>query len=197
MRKGKIIVIEGIDKAGKTTQSRLLENALKNKGRNCTTIDFPDYSTPIGAEIRAFLRGERQYPDETKLMLLSANRWERRKDIENMLKKGIIIILNRYYHSNLVYGISKKMNLDWLQNLDKGLPSEDVCIVLDVDHYISKSRSKSSRDKFESDDLLLEKAHKNYKKLAKRFDWKLIDAKETKMNVNKKILDIVQPIIKI
>jgi len=197
LREGKIIVIEGIDKAGKTTQSRLLEDALKNKGRSCTTIDFPDYSTPIGAEIRAFLRGERQYPDETKLMLLSANRWERKKDIQSMLKKGTIVILNRYYHSNLVYGISKKMNLDWLQNLDKGLPSEDVCIVLDVDHYTSKSRSKSSRDKFESDDLLMEKAHKNYKKLAKRFDWKLINAKETKMNVNKKILDVVQSIIKI
>lgn len=197
MPKGKIIVLEGIDKAGKTTQSRLLENTFKGKGRVCTTIDFPDYSTPIGTEIRAFLEGEREYPDETKLMLLSANRWERKKDIESMLEKGSIVILNRYYHSNLVYGVSKQLDLNWLQNLDKGLPREDLCIVLDVDHHISKSRSKSSRDMFESDDLLLEKVHKNYKKLARRFNWKLINAEGTKMDVNKKILDLVQSVIKI
>ena len=197
MRKGKIIVLEGIDKAGKTTQSRLLEKTFKSKGMNCATIDFPDYSTPIGTEIRAFLEGEREYPDEAKLMLLSANRWERKKDIERMLEKGTIVILNRYYHSNLVYGISKELDLHWLQNLDKGLPCEDLCIVLDVDHSISKSRSKSSRDAFESDDLLLEKVHKNYKKLARQFNWKLINAEGTKMNVNKKIVDLVQSVIKI
>jgi dTMP kinase len=197
LHKGKIIVLEGIDKAGKTTQSRLLEGTLKNMGRNCTTIDFPDYSTPIGAEIKAFLKGEREYPDETKLMLLSANRWERKKDIESMLRKGTIVILNRYYHSNLVYGVSKELDLSWLQNLDNGLPAEDLCIVLDVDHRTSKSRSKSSRDKFESDDLLLEKAHKNYKELAKRFNWKIVNARGTKKEVNKKIMDAVQSIIKI
>jgi dTMP kinase len=87
--------------------------------------------------------------------------------------------------------------LNWLQNLDKGLPREDLCIVLDVDHHISKSRSKNSRDMFESDDLLLEKVHKNYKKLARRFNWKLINAEGTKIDVNKKILDLVQSVIKI
>jgi dTMP kinase len=197
LRKGKIIVLEGIDKAGKTTQSRLLENTFKSKGRVCATIDFPDYSTPIGTEIRAFLEGDREYPDEAKLMLLSANRWERKKDIERMLEKGTIVILNRYYHSNLVYGVSKELDLNWLQNLDKGLPCEDLCIVLDVDHIISKSRSKSSRDAFESDDLLLEKVHKNYKKLARQFNWKLINAEGTEMDVNKKIVDLVQSVIKI
>ncbi len=43
---------------------------------------------------------------------------------------------------------------------------------------------------FESDDLLLEKVHKNYKKLARHFNWKLINAEGTKMDVNKKIVDL-------
>jgi len=54
MDKGKIIVIEGTDKAGKGTQSRLLTDALKLSGKVCVIIDFPDYTTPIGKEIRAF-----------------------------------------------------------------------------------------------------------------------------------------------
>ena len=55
MAKGKIIVIEGTDKAGKTTQSRMLAEALKFSGKVCVIIDFPDYTTPIGMEIKASL----------------------------------------------------------------------------------------------------------------------------------------------
>ena len=40
-------------------------------------IRFSGLSTPIGREIKSFLDGKRDYPDETKLMLLSANRWEK------------------------------------------------------------------------------------------------------------------------
>jgi dTMP kinase len=48
LNNGKIIVVEGTDKAGKKTQSRLLINALKISGVRCAKMDFPDYSTPIG-----------------------------------------------------------------------------------------------------------------------------------------------------
>ena len=70
MGKGKIIVIEGTDKAGKGIQSRLLVDALKLSGKVCVIIDFPDYTTPIGREIRAFLDGKRNYPNEVKLSLI-------------------------------------------------------------------------------------------------------------------------------
>ena len=79
--RGKIVVLEGTDKAGKTTQSRMLLEALKNQGKVCVVIDFPDYNTPIGAEIRAFLDGRREYPSEAKHLLFSANRWEKKKEI--------------------------------------------------------------------------------------------------------------------
>ncbi|HEX6378778.1 MAG TPA: hypothetical protein VFZ60_06845, partial [Nitrososphaeraceae archaeon] len=117
--KGKIIVFEGIDKAGKTTQAKLLEKEL---GSKCVRIDFPDYTTPVGKEIKQFLDGKRNYPDEVKMILLSANRWEKKGEIEKMVGKGITVIMNRYYQSNLVYGLSKGLNLDWLLSLDKGLP---------------------------------------------------------------------------
>jgi len=59
MRYGQIIVLEGIDKAGKGTQCKLLNNAIKKAGIKCIIMDFPDYSTPIGKEIRLFLDGRR------------------------------------------------------------------------------------------------------------------------------------------
>ena len=100
MQKGKIIVIEGIDQAGKGTQSNLLQsnllqsglliNALKFSGNVCTVMDFPDYTTPIGQEIRAFLDGKRNYTLETKHVLMSANRWEKKKEIESLIENGYL-----------------------------------------------------------------------------------------------------------
>jgi dTMP kinase len=197
LRKGRIVVIEGMDKAGKTTQSRVLVTALRNKGKLCASLDFPDYSTPIGREIKSFLDGKRDYPDETKLMLLSANRWERKETIERMLSNGTILVMNRYYHSNLAYGVSKNLELDWLMTLDKGLPKEDLCIVLEIRPTISESRSKHAGDLFENDKDLLKNVYKNYRKLAKLFNWKIINGERSKEEVSRDILDMVLKFVKI
>lgn len=197
MRKGRIVVIEGMDKAGKTTQSRVLVSALKNKGKLCASLDFPDYSTPIGIEIKSFLDGKRDYPDETKLMLLSANRWERKETIDRMLSNGTILVMNRYYHSNLAYGVSKNLELDWLMTLDRGLPKEDLCIVLEIRPTISESRSKHAGDLFENDKDLLKNVYKNYRKLAKLFNWKIINGERSKEEVSRDILNMVLKFVKI
>jgi dTMP kinase len=201
LRKGKIIVIEGIDKAGKGTQSNLLQsrlliNALKFSGNVCTIMDFPDYTTPIGQEIRAFLDGNRNYTLETKHVLMSANRWEKKKEIESMIENGTIIIMNRYYQSNLVYGISHGLNLKWLLNLDKGLPKEDVVIVLEVNPNTSYQRVPGNRDSFERDQKLLTKVHKNYRKLAKQFNWRIINGERVTGEVHNEIMKIVRKVIK-
>ena len=54
MSEGQIIVLEGIDKAGKGTQCKLLHNVIRNAGKDCIILDFPDYSTSIGKEIQLF-----------------------------------------------------------------------------------------------------------------------------------------------
>jgi len=197
LRKGRIVVIEGMDKAGKTTQSRVLVSALRNKGKLCASLDFPDYSTPIGREIKSFLDGKRDYPDETKLMLLSANRWERKEIIDRMLSNGTILVMNRYYHSNLAYGVSKNLELDWLMTLDRGLPKEDLCIVLEIRPTISESRSQHAGDLFENDKDLLKNVYKNYRKLAKLFNWKIINGERSKEEVSRDILNMVLKFVKI
>jgi len=192
--KGKIIVFEGIDKAGKTTQAKLLEKKL---GSKCVRIDFPDYSTPIGKEIRQFLDGKRNYPDEVKMMLLSANRWEKKGEIEKMVSKGTTVIMNRYYQSNLVYGISKGLKLDWLLSLDKGLPKADLVIVIDIKPKTLASRSKNVVDTFEKDLELIRRVKKNYRILANKFNWRTVEGEKSVDEVQSQVLRIVKKFVKI
>ena len=192
--KGKIIVFEGIDKAGKTTQAKLLEKKL---GSKCVRIDFPDYSTPIGKEIRQFLDGKRNYPDEVKMILLSANRWEKKGEIEKIVSKGTTVIMNRYYQSNLVYGISKGLKLDWLLSLDKGLPKADLVIVIDIRPKTLASRSKNVVDTFEKDLELIRRVKKNYRILANKFNWRTVEGEKSVDEVHGQVLRIVRKFVKI
>lgn len=192
--KGNIIVFEGIDKAGKTTQAKLLEKKL---GSKCVRIDFPDYSTPIGKEIRQFLDGKRNYPDEVKMMLLSANRWEKKDEIEKMVSKGTTVIMNRYYQSNLVYGISKGLKLDWLLSLDKGLPKADLVIVIDIRPKTLVRRSKNVVDTFEKDLELIRRVKKNYRILANKFNWRTVEGEKSVDEVHGQVLRIVRKFVKI
>jgi dTMP kinase len=194
--KGKIIVIEGTDKAGKTTQSRLLLEALKVSGKVCVILDFPDYTTPIGMEIRAFLDGKRDYPSEAKHLLFSANRWEKKKEIESMVENGTLVIMNRYWQSNLAYGTANGMDANWLLKLDKGLPKEDLVIALLVNPSISSKRAET-QDIFEADSNLATKAYKNYLKFAKQFKWKVVDGSKTKEQVHQEIMKIVRKELKV
>jgi dTMP kinase len=192
--KGKIIVFEGIDKAGKTTQAKLLEKKL---GSKCVRIDFPDYRTPVGKEIKQFLDGKRNYADEVKMMLLSANRWEKKVEIEKIVNSGTTVIMNRYYQSNLVYGISKGLKLDWLLSLDKGMPKADLVIVIDIRPKTLVSRSKNVVDTFEKDLELIRRVKKNYRILANKFNWRIVEGEESVDQVHSQVLRIVRKFVKI
>lgn len=196
MAKGKIIVLEGTDKAGKTTQSRMLLETLKALGKVCVIIDFPDYTTPIGMEIRAFLDGKRDYPPETKHLLFSANRWEKKKEIESMVENGTIVVMNRYWQSNLAYGTANGMDEGWLMRLDKGLPKEDIVLLILVNPATSTKRAEI-QDAFEADKKLAERAYKNYLKLAKQFKWKVIDGSKSKEQVHQEIMKILKKELKV
>lgn len=194
--RGKIIVIEGTDKAGKTSQSRMLAETLKVSGKVCVILDFPDYTTPIGMEIKAFLEGKRDYLPEVKHLLFSANRWEKKKEIESMLENGTIIVMNRYWQSNLVYGVANGMDINWLLRLDKGLPKEDIVLMILVNPNISAKRAEM-QDAFESDPQLAAKAYKNYLKFAKQYRWKVIDGSKSKEQVHQEITKMIRKELKV
>ena len=185
-----IIVIEGGDQAGKLTQSLLLEKALKKRKIKTKLFHFPDYKTPIGKEIRKYLDGKRKFPPQVIHCLLAANRWEKLNEILTAQEKNSVLIMNRYYHSNLVYGIANGMKKKWLENLDTGLPKADLVVLLDITQKESFQRQKTHRDKFEKNEIFLRKISKIYLTTAKKKHWKIIDASKSKQEIHEEILKI-------
>ena len=185
-----IIVFEGGDQAGKKTQSALLEKRLKAAKIKTKLFSFPDYSTPIGKEINKYLHGKRKFPPQVIHCLLAANRWEKLDEIKKAQQKNSIVIMNRYRESNLVYGLVNGLKLDWLENLDYGLPKSDLVIVLDVPQTESFSRKRSNRDRFEKNKDFSNKISRTYRKMAVKKKWKIVDATKSKQEVHEDIMKI-------
>jgi dTMP kinase len=186
-----IIVIEGSDQAGKKTQSELLARTLEKSKIKTKIFSFPDYTTPIGKEIAKFLHGKRKFPPQVIHCLLAANRWEKLDQIKKSHTENSVLIMNRYYQSNLVYGVANGLSLNWLEGLDAGLPKADLVIVLDVSQRESFSRKKANRDRFEKNTLFLNKISKTYRQLAKKLGWKIVDASGTREEVHKSIMKVL------
>ena len=183
-----IIVFEGGDQAGKKTQSILLEKKLKSAKIKTKLFSFPDYSTPIGKEIDQYLHGKRKFSPQVIHCLLAANRWEKADEIKKAQQKNSVIIMNRYRESNLVYGLVNGLKLNWLENLDTGLPKSDLVIVLDVPQTESFRRKRLDRDRFEKNRAFSQKISKTYRKVSKQKKWKIVDATKAKHEVHEDIM---------
>jgi dTMP kinase len=139
-------------------------------------VSFPDYSTTIGREIRRFLDGERSYPPQVRAMLYAANRWERKAELEDMLARTSAVIVDRYTGSNLAYGMSNGLPLEWLVNLEQGLPVPDLVLLLDAPPAALVPRRGLNKDTYEKNLGLQERTRKEYLKLAEKFGWTVINA---------------------
>ena len=150
-RMGRIIAIEGVDAVGKQTQSLLLQGWIKDQGFKVASLSFPDYETPIGREIRAFLAGRRNFQAEVRHMLFAANRWEKISQIKELQKENEALVVNRYTESNLVYGAAHGLRLEWLVALEEGIPKSNLVIVLDAPSKSLTSRRPGVKDSYEKD----------------------------------------------
>jgi len=186
-----IIAIEGGDQAGKKTQSQLLVKELNLKKLKTKLFSFPDYTTPIGKEISSYLEGKVNLDPKIIHCLLAANRYEKLAEINDAIEKNSVLVMNRYYQSNWIYGLVNGMKLDWLEKLDSGLPKADLVIVLDVSQQESFKRKKTNRDKFEKNKSFYKKIAETYKTLAIKKRWKIIDATRTKDEVHEDIMKIL------
>ena len=174
--KGILIGIEGIDAVGKRTQTSFLNTWLRSRGHPVCVISFPDYGTVLGAEIKRFLSGNRNYPPEVRHMLFAANRWEKKNYLDSALSRSDIVIVNRYSESNFAYGIANGLKLEWLVNLEAGLPQTDMVFVLDAPPATLLSRRQRGRDENERNVKLQERTREAYLKLANNFGWNVLNA---------------------
>jgi len=144
---GKLIVIEGTDGSGKSTQFQLLTQRLEAENRTFRKLVFPQYSEPSSALIRMYLGGEfGSKPSDVNAYAASAfyavDRFASFKKVwGNWYDNGGLIVSDRYTTSNAVHQASKvhpsEQNdfLKWLYDFeyDKlGLPAPDLVIYLDV-----------------------------------------------------------------
>jgi dTMP kinase len=190
--RGRIIALEGIDQSGKRTQTRLLANELRKKEAKVSTISFPIYKSASGRQIQRFLQGKQEYPATALHMLYSLNRWENQEQIIKLTQNSDFVIADRYYPSNLAYGVSRGLSLEWLQGLDRGLPTASLVIVLDVPVPASFTRKSRGRDVHEKNRQLLVKVRRTYQTLAKKQGWKMVNATRSVEEVHEAVWSIVR-----
>ncbi len=188
----RFIAIEGIDQAGKKTQTGLLLARLRRTGFKTASLSFPIYNTSAGRQLRAFLAGRREYPWETLHMLYSLNRWENKKRILNALKSVDVLVADRYTPSNLAYGTAHGLNLRWLAGLDEGLPEPDIVILLDVLVPSSFDRKKQRRDVHESNSAFLLRVKSAYLRLAHKYHWRVVEGTGPPEQAHENIWKIVK-----
>lgn len=116
---GKLIVIEGGDGLGKSTQFEMLKRRIEAAGRRLTTFDFPNKSgNPIALLIRDFLRGEYgEVPPEFLGLAFAADRLVCRDEMLKSLDRGDVVLCDRYVLSNMAFQCAKTHDLGRRENL--------------------------------------------------------------------------------
>jgi dTMP kinase len=87
--RGLFLVFEGLDRSGKSTQSKRIADWLRSeKGSTVVQINFPNRGTTIGGLINSYLQSKSDLSDEAIHLLFSSNRWEYVKTLQAELEKG-------------------------------------------------------------------------------------------------------------
>jgi dTMP kinase len=153
VKRGKLIVVDGIDGSGKATQVRLLAARLKKEGVKIKTIDFPRYGKNFfGTLIGEFLTGK--YGDFVAVAphiastLYAGDRFESSHQIRKWLDEGYTVLADRYVSANQIHQGGKISDrterqtfLAWLDKMEHGvfmIPRPDLVIYLDVPFEVSK-----------------------------------------------------------
>ncbi|KAM5344704.1 hypothetical protein ACJ41O_010566 [Fusarium nematophilum] len=154
--RGAFIVLEGLDRSGKTTQVKLLEQRFVEEGKKVKVMRFPDRSTPIGQMIDSYLKSDVEMEDHVIHLLFSANRWEAVKQIQSLLASGTTIVCDRYYHSGIVYSAAKQnpsLGLPWARAPERGLPRPDLVLFLDLTEEQARARGGWGGEVYERSEM--------------------------------------------
>ena len=199
--KGRFIVFEGIDGAGKSTQIEKLRQKLLSEGRKVYITQEPTQSV-TGGILRDALSGNyKRTPSELAAMFLADRVFHNVNEsvgIKQALEKGFDVISDRYYYSSFAYqGLDSE--IDWVINMNLNCPDilrPDICIFLDLDANKSKSRIDTNRatvEIFEKSEIL-EKIRNKFFDVFSRLDdenIKIIDASGTVEEVAEKIASAI------
>lgn len=199
--RGKLIVIDGIDKVGKETQTNLLVKRLRKEGKKVRAVHFPRYGENLlGALIRECIEGK--HGDFAKLspkiasVLYAADRFETKVWIEKLLARGYMVIADRYVSSNQIHQGGKikdakqrKEFLKWLDTLEYkifGLPRPHLVIYLELPLELSHKLKEeyyrkygTSKDTLENDKVYYHNSARSAHDLGRAYKWRIISCADT------------------
>jgi dTMP kinase len=166
-KKGKFIVLDGIDGSGKTTQIQILAEALQRDGYEIYVADFPQYGKKSAGPVEEYLNGK-YGPVNPYIcsLFFSVDRYDGSHAIRKALEEGKVVISNRYVTANAGHQGEKITDegeriayFKWLDNIEYqifGIPKPDLNLILHVDAKIAQRQvSKKAHE---------ERAYANHKK---------------------------------
>ncbi len=193
-QRGRLIVIDGIDGSGKSTQLELLNNELKLAGYKTEVIHFPQHGQPSASMTNEYLSGKYgQLNPEAASIFFAVDRFSAKNKIENWLSEGKVVLTDRYVTANAghqggkIDGDFKRLKFfKWLNNLEYvifSLPKPDLNVILSIPYMTAykllKERENAGgliNDMHEKNLTHLRLAEESYRQIAKLFpNTKLID----------------------
>ncbi|OAG29737.1 dTMP kinase [Nematocida displodere] len=141
MPKSLFVVIEGIDRSGKTTLARALQASLAERGIEVKHLRYPHRESTTGETIDRALKGGKKLSKEALHLLFAANRWEDSESLSSFLadenssctpSSSRIVLCDRYILSGASYSIANGLPEDFALAADKGLRAPDLTLFLDV-----------------------------------------------------------------
>lgn len=211
-RRGKLIVLEGIDGSGKATQAKLLFKHLIKQKIPAEFISFPIYTSNWGKMVRRYLDGEfggiNNVDPYLASVLYAGDRLLVSEQIKNWIRAGKIVVCDRYTGSNIAHQAAKVSSqsqrekfIAWIENFEyqeNKIPTENLVIWLSMPVSKSQTLMKSrKKDIHERDKDYLANVAEVFEGLAKKKDyWKKIECVEgkrllTPQEVHEKVLGII------
>lgn len=146
-----LIVIDGIDGCGKSTQVKSLAEDLTGKGHSVVVSKWQDSSyiqkLYIGDLLKRIQEGSVVIPPESRTFLLAADiAYRLQSRIKPWLDEGKIVIGDRYIYKVIAQGIARGLDKTWLLDLFSFAPKPDLVIMLDVLPEVACDRITSSRE---------------------------------------------------
>lgn len=180
-KRGALIVLEGTDRVGKTTQCLKLVEVLR-RSVPVETMSFPDRTTAIGQLIGSYLERRTNVEDHAIHLLFSANRWELAPLMKRKLESGITLVVDRYAFSGVAYTSAKSgFAADWCANTDAGLPKPDLVIFLRANPTVAAARVQFGTERYENVQFqtLVQRQFTRMMEEDSSVNWKIIDASRT------------------
>ncbi|KAK4513658.1 Ubiquitin- modifier 1 [Mucor velutinosus] len=184
VQRGLLIVVEGCDRSGKSTQCENLVGRLQQAGNATELVKFP------GKMIDNYLQQKSDLDDHAIHLLFSANRWEAMKALSEKLNNGITLVVDRYAFSGVAFSSAKGLDLEWCRNPDIGLLRPDIVLFLDLTIDEAEKRGGFGQERYEKRELQI-KVRDEFAKLQDD-SWKFIDASQSKDKVQQAIWDTIE-----